>query len=119
MYFEASQGQPGFKAQIESLSHKGTVHGWYRIQHGLQDRCIPNSLSVTGNAGNPECLSFWYHMYGTQMGTLTSSIRNSTGLNQIFTSTGINQDLWLYFSATVESGTDWTIVFTGKQPLSA
>lgn len=52
-------------------------------------------------------------MYGADMGTFAAYTRNADGLKQVLDTKGINKDLWIYFSTTVESSSNWTVVFRG------
>ncbi|XP_052711456.1 MAM and LDL-receptor class A domain-containing protein 1-like isoform X3 [Crassostrea angulata] len=47
--------------------------------------------------GGPRCLSFWYHMYGSDMGTLSVS-RNGT---QLWTKTGDQGNTWHWIQMNV------------------
>lgn len=47
--------------------------------------------------GGPRCLSFWYHMYGSDMGTLSVS-RNGT---QLWTKTGDQGNTWHWVQMNV------------------
>lgn len=44
------------------------------------DRARLESIQVPANLAQPKCVSFWYSMYGTSMGTLNIYIKSSTGL---------------------------------------
>lgn len=46
--------------------------------------------NLTYFEAGPKCLKFWYHMYGSNMGTL-SVLRNET---QVWTKTGDQGNAW-------------------------
>lgn len=67
------------------------------------------------NTGSPECLSFWVHMNGVSMGTLNVIVKQQQGQEKVvFTSDGFKHNFWVYYSATVETSTPWTVVLEGK-----
>ena len=56
-------------------------------------------LSLPGN-GEPGCLSFYYHMYGKNMGTLNVFIGNRT----VFTESGDHGNIWIKADRTIVLG---------------
>ncbi|XP_015762664.1 PREDICTED: uncharacterized protein LOC107341715 isoform X3 [Acropora digitifera] len=56
-------------------------------------------LSLPGN-GEPGCLSFYYHMYGKNMGTLNVFIGNRT----VFTESGDHGNIWIKADRTIVFG---------------
>lgn len=65
--------------------------------------------------GKPECLSFYYHMYGADMGSMNVFVKTASGETLITTFSGSKRNLWLYYSYTVEESTKWNIIFEGKR----
>ena len=47
-------------------------------------------ISITGN-GSLACLQFWYHMYGSDMGSLTVFSRNA----MVFNASGNHGNHWI------------------------
>eukprot|EP00795_Rhopilema_esculentum_P012712 gene12712-3431_t len=96
LYIEASSPrQPGHKARLVSEQF--------------------NNLATT-----TRCLTFWYHMYGADIGKLNVIYKVPTGANTetlIWNLTGQQQtsetEAWRYASVPVASNTDHTIVFEG------
>ncbi|GFR70351.1 MAM and LDL-receptor class A domain-containing protein 1-like [Elysia marginata] len=89
VYAEASQPhKPGNKARLESPQISATPSG-------------------------PRCISFWYSMYGRQMGTLNVYIRRSGALGSpVWTRHDDQGQSWKQASVSIQSGsTPFTVVF--------
>ncbi|KAL5006371.1 hypothetical protein ScPMuIL_015177 [Solemya velum] len=62
----------------------------------------------------PECLQFWYYMYGRNIGEVSVSIRvNGLPDKLVWNETGREFKMWLYHSVTVRQTTPWQIVIEG------
>ncbi|KAH3887714.1 hypothetical protein DPMN_011733 [Dreissena polymorpha] len=77
LYIEASAPrQPGDLARITTPSFQNTATGSF-------------------------CLSFWYHMYGNNIGSLNVYLQDGGSKTNVFTRTGNQVNFWLYRSVTV------------------
>ena len=75
-------------------------------RRGQKARLIgPSQPPTTGS-----CLQFYYHMYGTTMGTLNVYTRtgNSIG-NSIWTKSGNQGNRWIKARVTVTSQASWQV----------
>ncbi|XP_077868508.1 MAM and LDL-receptor class A domain-containing protein 1-like [Saccoglossus kowalevskii] len=52
------------------------------------------SPAVTFEANRPKCFSFWYHMYGAHIGTLSVYFQGGQGLSPIWTRQTTHGDQW-------------------------
>ncbi|XP_072046394.1 hyalin-like [Amphiura filiformis] len=73
------------------------------------------SPSIPGNAGGPRCrINFWYHMYGTGMGTLRVYARTVVGGDSSLWSRSGNQgNQWYSASLSYAPQTEFQVVFVG------
>ncbi|KAJ8022720.1 MAM and LDL-receptor class A domain-containing protein 2 [Holothuria leucospilota] len=89
MYVETSSGTINWKARLASASYVGT-----------------------GNQG--ACLSFYYHMFGSSIGTLKVIYQTvyNTQKQEIVTLSGDHGNMWLQESVHFSSATsDWLVIF--------
>ncbi|XP_033751986.1 MAM and LDL-receptor class A domain-containing protein 1-like [Pecten maximus] len=65
--------------------------------------------------GSFECLHFWYHMYGQNVGTLNVYLQPSSGAakSTIFSRTGNQVNLWLYATVQLTQTIDYQIILEG------
>ncbi|XP_041467526.1 MAM and LDL-receptor class A domain-containing protein 1-like [Lytechinus variegatus] len=89
IYTEATNKAPGTIAHLESTS-------------------IPASSMPT------VCIDFWYHMYGSNMGTLNIKPKIGDDLKgALWTRSGDHSDRWLHGQVNYQSSQDFQIVFEG------
>ena len=117
--WERSQGSTGSQNTGPKTDHSlGTPYGFYLFieasaprKQGDRAWLVSNTLKNNTNY----CLSFWYHMYGTGMGTLNVNIWPfNSGLKQykIWTKRGNQVNQWLHDQAQVTNpGVNYRIVF--------
>lgn len=53
------------------------------------------------NSQGSSCLSFWYHMYGANVGNLTLYLQDGPTKKMVFKRQGNQVNLWLYYAATL------------------
>ncbi|XP_031549766.1 uncharacterized protein LOC116287250 [Actinia tenebrosa] len=68
-------------------------------------------LSKTFKATEGRCLSFWYHMKGSGMGTLNVHIQDGNGERQVWSVSGNKGDQWQPGELTITSPTDYKVLF--------
>ena len=54
-----------------------------------------------GAAAGSMCLTFWYHMYGQNTGSLTVFVQDTAGKHQVWQRNGNQVNLWLYTMVTL------------------
>ncbi|XP_041467552.1 MAM and LDL-receptor class A domain-containing protein 1-like [Lytechinus variegatus] len=89
MYIEASNQNPGTSARL------------------ISQRFTPDENTTD------ICWSFFYHMYGDQMGTLNTWVEGGSIPSWTFTSDGGVADRWYYAEFGVTSQSSYTIAFEG------
>lgn len=89
MYTEASSPrQTGDKARLESPLQQPTPGG--------------------------KCLEFWYHMFGSTMGSLVVYVKNNVQKSQIWKKSGNQGNLWLKARVTLKSAGNFKVRNTFK-----
>lgn len=77
----------------------------------------PGDKAVLMSANYPitpgSCLSFYYHMYGTRMGTFNVYLRQLFSVKKIFTKTGNQGNKWILGQATLQTTTNFSLLFEG------
>ena len=58
------------------------------------------------------CLSFWYHMYGQQTGSLTVFVQSNAGKQQVWQKVGNQVNLWLYTTVALKVSGTYTVCMT-------
>ena len=93
-----------------------TGKGWYIYIEASSPR-KPNdtarliSTSIPGTtASKGKCLSFWYHMYGADINTLSVFVRTG-GVHdtKLWSKQGTHADKWLHALVTVNSRTHFQV----------
>lgn len=59
------------------------------------------------------CLSFWYNMHGSQIGTLNVNMKVGSRSTQIWRKSGDQGQRWQQAQATITPSTNYTIMFEG------
>ena len=62
------------------------------------------------------CLRFWYHMHGTQMGTLRILVNKKSTpsvFSSVWSQSGNHANKWLTDAVTIRSSSNFSIVFEG------
>jgi len=61
-----------------------------------------------------QCLTFWYHMYGADMGSLTVSTETTSGGTKTLWSKATNQGTnWLRADVQLDERSNYFVLFTG------
>ena len=63
--------------------------------------------STTAHSG--KCLSFWYHMYGAHISTLSVYLRNGSHDTLLWSKAGTHGDKWIQAVVTVNSSTHFQV----------
>ena len=61
------------------------------------------------NAHSGKCLSFWYHMYGAHISTLSVYLRNGSHDTLLWSKAGTHGDKWIQAVVTVNSSTHFQV----------
>ncbi|KAK3718970.1 hypothetical protein QZH41_017584, partial [Actinostola sp. cb2023] len=100
-----------------SVDHTtGSVIGYYmyietslpRVS-GDTARLISNSLPAT----NQTCLSFWYHMYGSDINTLRVLIKKGLSKSIVWSKSGQQGNKWFEGKVNLTSKDEFQILFEG------
>ena len=93
-----------------------TGNGWYVYIEASEPR-KPNdtakliSSSVAGTtASGGKCLSFWYHMYGADINTLSVYVRTGAYDTLLWSKTGTRGDKWIQALVSVNSRTRFQVL---------
>lgn len=84
-------------------------NGWYVYietswPRKMNDTARLISSSIPGTtASKGKCLSFWYHMYGADINTLSVYVRTGAHDSMLWSKTGTRGDKWIQGQATVTS----------------
>ncbi|XP_072014819.1 MAM and LDL-receptor class A domain-containing protein 2-like [Amphiura filiformis] len=74
-------------------------------------------ISKTYPASDGQCMRFWYHMYGKDVGTLRVIVYDTvTGIDSqpLWTQTGHQEDVWRFGQITVASPNPYSLVFEAE-----
>ena len=98
-----------------------TGNGWYIYIEASWPR-KPNdmarliSASVPGTtASKGKCLSFWYHMYGADINTLSVYVRTGAHDTLLWSKKGTRGDKWLHALVTVNSRTHFQVLISSAK----
>ncbi|CAH3118157.1 unnamed protein product [Pocillopora meandrina] len=99
---------------------KGNGNGWYVYietswPRKMNDTARLISSSIPGTtASKGKCLSFWYHMYGADINTLSVYVRTGAHDSMLWSKTGTRGDKWIQGRATVTSRDHFKIVMSAS-----
>ena len=65
---------------------------------------VPGTTAYGG-----KCLSFWYHMYGAHISTLSVYLRNGSHDTLLWSKAGTHGNKWLQAAVTVNSSTHFQV----------
>ncbi|XP_019632083.1 PREDICTED: MAM and LDL-receptor class A domain-containing protein 2-like [Branchiostoma belcheri] len=93
----------------------GTGNYMYTEASGKQQGDVARLLSPQQTADpSGQCLQFYYHMYGTQIGTLNVYAQVGASLgNAVWTRTGNQDDQWHFAMVDVTTTSNYQLVFEG------
>ncbi|XP_006821082.1 MAM and LDL-receptor class A domain-containing protein 2-like [Saccoglossus kowalevskii] len=94
-----NQGDTGSPHTGPYEDHTKGAYGWYLYidniaQQTFGDAARLRSPSVTFEENQPKCLTFWYHVYGAHVGSLSVYLEATQGLNPIWTRRTTLGDRW-------------------------
>eukprot|EP00794_Sanderia_malayensis_P017044 gene17044-18759_t len=70
-------------------------------------------VSPTRQPTTGSCFIFWYHMYGSTIGSLTLYSQVNGGRNQLWSKSGNQGNLWRVAQQTIRSTSNYQLVFEG------
>ena len=85
----------------------------YLEASGIYRGTTSRLISATVYPSGPSCLTFWYHMYGSDMGTLKIVIPMSDGDEQLWSRSGNQGDQWIQALVNITISDNYNIVFEG------
>ncbi|XP_070566390.1 MAM and LDL-receptor class A domain-containing protein 1-like [Ptychodera flava] len=95
----------------------GTDKGHYMYIEASSPRVagdVARMMTVSQPATSGQCLGFWYHMYGSKVGTLNVYAMDGNQMQSLLWSIDDGQgDTWWAAQATLSSPSDFQIVFEG------
>ena len=80
---------------------------WPRKANDTAKLISSNVPGTTASGG--KCLSFWYHMYGADINTLSVYVRTGSHDTLLWSKTGTRGDKWLQALVTVNSRTHFQV----------
>ena len=80
---------------------------WPRKPNDTAKLISSNVPGTTASGG--KCLSFWYHMYGADINTLSVYVRTGSHDTLLWSKTGTRGDKWLQALVTVNSRTHFQV----------
>ena len=83
-----------------------------RRQGDLARISTPQYQASTGS----KCLQLWYHMYGTNIGSLTIFLQDTTGKHQVWQKSGNQVNLWLYTMVTLTPSANYSVSYHNAIP---
>jgi hypothetical protein len=92
----------------------GTADGWYiyletSFPAKPSDSARIYSDKINGNSVN--CLKFWYHMYGANIGSLNVIAQNTTDESLIWEKSSTQGNVWLEGNVNLDFADDYNLVF--------
>ncbi|CAC5384131.1 unnamed protein product [Mytilus coruscus] len=79
------------------------------VQKGATSRLISNTIYP----GDDVCFTFWYHMYGDNMGTLNVYTKSRNITTRHWSQSGNQGNLWNFANFDIASSEPYTIIFEG------
>ncbi len=105
--------------RIISFTFNTPVSGYYAfietsVPRQTGDKAILNSMQFPATTGSGRCLSFWYHMYGSSIGTLnvfqkTFVGSTVTGTMLLWQLKGNKGNKWLQARIPLNIGTSYQV----------
>uniref|UniRef100_A0A2C9KDP3 MAM domain-containing protein n=1 Tax=Biomphalaria glabrata TaxID=6526 RepID=A0A2C9KDP3_BIOGL len=93
----------------------GTSQGHYAYAEASSPRMPGDKVRMIGlprPATTAKCVSYYYHMYGVNMGTLEVRVRTGPNVeSSLYTHSGNLGDKWYKNEVTVRSSTSWQLIF--------
>lgn len=80
---------------------------WPRKPNNTAKLISSNVPGTTASGG--KCLSFWYHMFGADINTLSVYVRTGSHDTLLWSKTGTRGDKWLQALVTVNSRTHFQV----------
>ncbi|XP_077864144.1 MAM and LDL-receptor class A domain-containing protein 1-like [Saccoglossus kowalevskii] len=92
-----------------------TEHGYYMLLNtAIGDyEGLTAMLYSESFAPEPRCFGFWYHMYGSDVGTLQVIVRQATEEYILWETTGNKGDVWYFYSGDIYSDEYYQVIFKG------
>lgn len=90
------------------------AHGFYAFTESLRDSAYNDESFLLSGLIEPstnQCLSFWYHMYGEHINTLTVFQRNSEHTIELWSKSGDQGYKWCFQSLPLKHIGPYQIVF--------
>lgn len=85
----------------------------YLEASGIHRGTTSRLISATVYPSGPSCLTFWYHMYGNDMGTLKVFIPTRDEDDQLWYKSGNQGNQWLQALVDISTLDNYKIVFEG------
>ncbi|XP_042563360.1 enteropeptidase [Clupea harengus] len=99
----------------------GNVSGFYMVTPGgfgnWEKSFRLHSLPLAPSNGSV-CLSFWYHMYGLEVSSLSVWVESGSNSSELFHKEGNYGDHWNYGQITLNTTTHITVVFQARKRTS-
>ncbi|XP_063053966.1 enteropeptidase [Engraulis encrasicolus] len=96
----------------------GNASGFYIVTPGgfgnFEKSFRLHSLPLAPSTG-PMCLSFWYHMYGSEISSLRVWMKTKDTSSQLFLKENNYGDHWNYGQVTLNTTADITVVFEARK----
>ncbi|XP_069133150.1 MAM and LDL-receptor class A domain-containing protein 1-like [Argopecten irradians] len=110
------QNQPTNSARTGPQSDHTSGHGYYVFTESSNRRPNQKALlqSVQVQQTGPHCLSFWYHMYGSNIGTLNLYVQTgATPGSPEWTRSGEQGNAWRTTNVTFTPAAPFNLIFEG------
>lgn len=83
------------------------------------NRAVLTTPTILGQAYQAKCMQFWYHMYGTTIGSLNIYIQNNgSQARQIWSRTGNQQNIWRHGQVNLNNYGPYKVLIEGVRGLS-
>ncbi|XP_070565435.1 MAM and LDL-receptor class A domain-containing protein 2-like isoform X2 [Ptychodera flava] len=112
--WDREQGATGIVTHTGPPADKttGTGEGWYMYVSQITQLLPGAKAALTSTPINGhKCISFWYHMYGSNLGELEVIIQSGSRTNRAWHREGGQSSDWLYAQFMSEEDLDYTIIF--------
>lgn len=92
---------------------KAKGHYIYLEGSGIDNGTKSEIISTTVNLDGTFCFTFWYHMYGKDMGTLNVYIQSGNTTIKYWSHSGDQGDNWKFVNFNILSLDPYRIIFEG------